>query len=80
MYRALVERKGRTRFNFQYVPQVGKKTGKENHQLALSQKQSLVQSLLVLTSLGPIELFFLSVILVHALIVILASKYFSSFV
>lgn len=74
MYRGLVERKSHTRFNFQYIPRVGKKTGKEDHRPILSEKQSFVQSLIMTTRLGPIELFFLTVIVAHVFLIGVACK------
>lgn len=73
MYKGIVERRGRTRFNFQYVPEVGKKTGKENHHLG-SMKQSFAQSLRMLARMGPIEFLFLAVILAHGYLAVLVGK------
>ncbi|KAF4152605.1 hypothetical protein CNMCM6069_001876 [Aspergillus lentulus] len=60
LYRALVRRKSRTSFQFQYVPQEGKKTGKEAYPPGRKVQTGRNESYV---SLGMFEVVFLSVVI-----------------
>ncbi|GFF32967.1 latex clearing protein [Aspergillus udagawae] len=63
LYRGLVNRKSRTDFRFQYVPQEGKKTGREAYQAGRKVQTGQMASL---ASIGLFEVIFLFVFLVFS--------------
>lgn len=65
MFQGLVEQRGRSHFEFKWVPELGKQTGKEDHQPDYSVKPTILERAQMLLTMGPIELLFLSVIVMH---------------
>lgn len=61
LYKGLVQRNARSYFNFKYVPQIDKKTAKEEHEAHRTQKSyRYLDFLSPFMAMGPIELVFLS--------------------
>ncbi|KAJ5151741.1 hypothetical protein N7492_010036 [Penicillium capsulatum] len=73
LYTGLIDRKNRTRFAFHWVPQAGKVTGKEKS--ADSSKPILARLLAMVTTMGPIELVFLSFLIGHIAFVLVVVVY-----
>jgi hypothetical protein len=64
MYQGLVERKDRARFALEWVPKLGKQTGKEDHTKGVNTGRMTLGNFQSLTPIGLIEGEFLGVVLV----------------
>ncbi|KAJ6151548.1 hypothetical protein N7470_007145 [Penicillium chermesinum] len=67
----LIERKQKTRFGFKWIPQIGKMTVKEASKG--NPKSTIAKYWATVTEMGPIEVFFLSVVFTHAVSLLLFS-------
>ncbi|KAJ5320444.1 hypothetical protein N7508_000727 [Penicillium antarcticum] len=77
MYDGLVERKDRARFAMEWVPKLGKQTGKEDHTKNSNKGRLSLGNVQSLAPIGLIEGGFLGVILGHLLLVLATVRLFS---
>lgn len=80
MYQGLVERKSRTGFDFKWVPDVGKRTGKEDYVPDLSKSPTVAERIQSLAHMGPIEGVFLGIVVSHLALLYVTARFIMGFI